>query len=113
VGAVAVDASQLYWANSTDFWPGNGAIWRANLDGSNPQAIVYGQNNPVGMAVDASHLYWANDPDGTINRANPDGSGPHTIIGGQGRRPPRSECRRLVVRHLAVMWSACPTRKHT
>jgi hypothetical protein len=63
----------------------------ANLDGTNPHVIVYGQNNPVGMAVDASHLYWANDPDGTINRANPHGSGPHTIIGGQGRRPPRSE----------------------
>jgi hypothetical protein len=73
---VAVDASHLYWASSTGFSRGNGAIWRANLDGGNPQAIVTGQDNPAGVALDAAHLYWANTGDndnsnGTINAVGP------------------------------------------
>jgi sugar phosphate isomerase/epimerase len=58
------------------FWTSGGSmINQANLDGSNQQAIVSGQDGPAGVAVDASHLYWANDPDGTINRANEEGNG--------------------------------------
>ena len=68
----------LYWANS-----GNGTIMEANLDGTNPQTIVTGQSNPVGIAVDAQHLYWANRDSGTIAEANLDGTNPQTIVSGQ------------------------------
>jgi hypothetical protein len=78
-----VDSSHLYWANA-----GDGTISEAGLDGSNPQAIVTGQENPNGVAVDSSHLYWANEfagfSPGTINEAGLDGSNPHAIVTGQG-----------------------------
>jgi hypothetical protein len=57
------------------FWTSGGMVNQANLDGSNQQAIVSGQDGPAGVAVDASHLYWANDPTGAINRANEEGNG--------------------------------------
>ena len=69
---------QLYWANG-----GDGTIWQANLDGSNPQALVTGQHDPVGVAVDPTHLYWANHGDGSIWWANLDGSNPKAIVTGQ------------------------------
>jgi hypothetical protein len=57
----------------------------ANLDGTNPQAIVTDQDHPHGVAVDASHLYWTNaaEGDSTINWASLNGASPHTIVHGQ------------------------------
>ena len=61
---------------------GNGAIHRANLDGSDPQTIATGQSlgeSPGGgLAVDASYVYWTAD-NGTIWRANHDGTGANVI----------------------------------
>jgi sugar lactone lactonase YvrE len=70
---------QLFWADA------GGSVWGANPDGSNPQALVTGQNSPAGVAVDATHLYWSNaaEGDSTINRANLDGTSPRTIVPGQ------------------------------
>ena len=65
----------IYWANS-----GDGTINRANLDGSGAQAIVSGQDSPLGVAVDASHLYWTNNGDGSIWRANLDGTNAQAIV---------------------------------
>jgi len=58
---VAVDANYLYWANQILVQPPETyRIWRANLDGSNPQAIDYSETlwHAAGLAVDANHLYW-------------------------------------------------------
>jgi DNA-binding beta-propeller fold protein YncE len=57
----------------------------ANLDGTNPQAVVTRQDFPHGVAVDATHLYWTNaaEDDSTINRANLDGTSPRPIVPGQ------------------------------
>jgi virginiamycin B lyase len=76
--AGGVFLGQLYWANR-----GDGTIWRANLDGSNPQAIITGQNLPWGVAVDPSYLYWTNQGTNTIWRANLDGTNPQTFATGQ------------------------------
>jgi hypothetical protein len=43
---VAVDPSHLYWTNQ-----GDGTIWQANLDGTNPKAFATGQDDPWGVAV--------------------------------------------------------------
>jgi hypothetical protein len=80
-GGLAVDANYLYWTNFERL-EGDGTIWRANLDGTNPLQLVQGQNAPRGVAVDASHLYWAN-VDGTIMRANLDGAFPQQIVPNQ------------------------------
>jgi Domain of unknown function (DUF5050) len=72
--------SHPYWANH--FGQGGGTIKETNLDGSNPHAIVTG-NEPFGLAVDISHIYWADMLTGTINEANLDGSNPHAIVSGQ------------------------------
>jgi sugar lactone lactonase YvrE len=39
---LAVDAHYLYWADGD----GDGRVWRANLDGSNRQTIITGQQSP-------------------------------------------------------------------
>ena len=71
-----MSSSHLYWAADNS---GAGQIMEANLDGSNPQAIVNVQGLPGRrVAVDSSHLYWGGG-DGTIWEANPDGSNPHLI----------------------------------
>jgi sugar lactone lactonase YvrE len=67
--------SFIYWANS-----GDGTIRQANLDGSDVQAIVSGQDQPQAVAVDVSYLYWANSLDGTIWRADLDGANAQAIV---------------------------------
>ena len=62
MGGVAVDADHIYWTSSTDFSDGDGAVWAAGLDGSNPHIIVPTLDHPVGMAVSGSHVYWASTP---------------------------------------------------
>jgi hypothetical protein len=68
----------IYWADA-----GDGTVNSAALDGSNPQAIVNGQDDPIGVAVNNGHLYWASSSSGTINEAGLDGSSPHAIVTGQ------------------------------
>jgi hypothetical protein len=74
---LAVDASHIYWTNSSP-----GTIGRANLDGSAPtQSFISGAQNPSAVAVAGSNLYWSNNLDvegsgpGTIGHALLDGSG--------------------------------------
>ena len=48
---VAVDSSHVYW--TIIFYPGIGAIGRADLDGQNMNNnFITDENNPVGIAVD-------------------------------------------------------------
>jgi virginiamycin B lyase len=66
---VAVDASHLYWA-STD-----GAIGRANLDGSAADRnFIGGLQAPCGLALDDEYVYWGNIEAGSIGRARLDGT---------------------------------------
>ncbi|MEA2521412.1 MAG: hypothetical protein QOI81_1058, partial [Actinomycetota bacterium] len=69
-GTASAATGHLYWAETND-----GAIGRANLDGSSPDAgFIAGLNcQPSGIAVDTAHIYWA-DMCGSIGRANLDGT---------------------------------------
>ena len=77
--ATITASAHIYW---TLF--GGGTVMEANLDGSNPQPIVTGQNSPYGVAVDSSHIYWTNEFGGTVMEANLDGTGVTTLVSGQG-----------------------------
>ncbi len=55
-GGVAVTGSAIYWltvGNPTS------SLWKANLDGSNPQAIVTGIDGGYGVVATSSNLYWS------------------------------------------------------
>ena len=74
-GGQAPRATHMYWSASFNE---NGAIRRANLDGSEVVDVVQAEN-AVGVAIDSvgAQLYWASGfvvPSGTIRRANLDGS---------------------------------------
>ena len=65
----ALAATHLYWTDRS-------TVNEANLDGTNPHAIITGQNYPVGLAVDSNHIYWTDSFSGTVNEANLDGTNP-------------------------------------
>ena len=79
---IATGAAHLYWADTVPAGV-NGTINEANLDGTSPDTIVTGQDQPEGVAVGDGHIYWANTWDGTVDEANLDGTNPHTIATGQ------------------------------
>ncbi len=82
---VAVDAAggTLYWGNVSE-----GAIQRANLDGSGVETVVSGLSGPTGIDLDlaAGKIYWTDlgetAAERTIERANLDGSGVETVLAG-------------------------------
>ena len=86
---VAIDqgAGKMYW---TESWINQGAIRRANLDGSGVQTIFPFVSKPEGIAVDplAGKLYWAEssasyfDPNNmnAIYRSNLNGTGKEQLI---------------------------------
>ena len=71
-----VTFGHIYWGDALA-----GTVNAAGLDGSNPHALVTGQNLAFGVAV-GSHLYW-DDTDG-ISEANLDGTAAHLIVSQPG-----------------------------
>lgn len=87
--AIDTNAGKIYWANRgvSNFTHPDGSIWRANLDGSNPESVFTGLNNPDSLCIDvqAGKLYWSDTQEnsslpGRILRANLDGSEQQTIL---------------------------------
>ncbi len=75
---LAVNATHIYWTNSTDGKKGTGTIGRAGIEGDNinPECVK-GASRPEGIDVNATHVYWTNpiqvtDRKGTIGRAELD-----------------------------------------
>ncbi len=80
---VAVDpiGGSLYF---TTVIAGQGNIYKANLDGSNPLPIVTGRTSAIkGITLDHKNgfLYWADDAN--VGRANLDGTGASSIVTGR------------------------------
>lgn len=90
VVGLAVDASagKVYWTHGAF---NQGAIRRANLDGTNVETIVAGLSNARGLALDAAggYVYWSDTIDRTIYRVRLDGTGFQTVAstGNQLGRP--------------------------
>ena len=80
-GDLAIDSlrGKLYWVNPIDK-----RIQRANLDGSNPETILSGLTDPLGITLDETQgrLYWTDFTAGTIQSAGLDGSDVITVTSG-------------------------------
>ncbi len=73
-GSIALDplAGKMYWTDDGTSGEPDGAIHRANLDGSNVETVKAGLRDPVGIALDldAGYLYWADRHWGNIYRGS-------------------------------------------
>ncbi len=68
VGGLAVDASHIYWTNSS-----SDEIGRANLEGTDVDPDFISATSPSSVAVDDQFIYWTNTSSDTIARADLDG----------------------------------------
>jgi sugar lactone lactonase YvrE len=76
---LAITADAFYWTDMLD-----GAIRRADLDGSNVSDVLTGLEDPGALAVDPvnDQIFWSGFSTITINRAALDGSGVTTLLPG-------------------------------
>ena len=92
---IVLDSTEgkIYWSKAIATPVEEGAILRADLDGSNVEEIITGLGRPAdvrfvgprGLTLDLSigKLYWGHCGTGKIQRANLDGSNVEDIITGQ------------------------------
>jgi len=61
-GAIAVDATNLYWTRAYIDGPVtiDGAVMMSAVSGGAPWLLAAGQDGPVKIAVDATSVYWTN-----------------------------------------------------
>lgn len=74
---VNTDGIHLYWCA---YKSGNGAVYRSNLDGTNPTALVStGSRIPIGLAVSEVGIYYSEFAQPNIKKANLNGTGSSVI----------------------------------
>ncbi|MDE0424837.1 MAG: leucine-rich repeat domain-containing protein [Candidatus Poribacteria bacterium] len=81
LGDIVIASGKMYWKQ--EIAAGRGAVKRADLDGSDIEAVVSIQGIPFGIAIDSEDdkLYWTNSL-GSIQRANLDGLRIQKIVTG-------------------------------
>ncbi|XP_071941661.1 low-density lipoprotein receptor-related protein 1-like isoform X2 [Antedon mediterranea] len=86
--AIAVDpvAGYMYWTDWSEYDIELGMIERANLDGTNREVLVSGENilwpNGIALDKDGGYLYWCDAFFDEISRVFLDGSGKRMIYNG-------------------------------
>jgi hypothetical protein len=81
-GAVAVDATHVYWL-TTGSPRGTGAVRRIALAGGTAETLVSGLGSPKDLAIDAAFVYWTNLDDGTVMKVPLAGGDPTTLVSDQ------------------------------
>src|SRR5262249_25621575 len=84
--AIAVDGSGIYWTDLGSVSLGDGAVKRADLDGSNIQTLASNQKFPLNIAVDAGHVYWST-LDGGLSGIGKDGKNLFPYVVGSNGPP--------------------------
>jgi len=74
--ALAVDATNLYWINSS------GSVVKAGISGGSPVTLIASQDGPQGIALDAANVYWTTS-DGNLVSIPKSGGSLITIASGQ------------------------------
>jgi len=101
-------AGKMYWSTVHTAQVQDGAIYRANLDGTNVETVVTGLVTPRGLELDVEggKMYWVDGNtgdafDGLVQCANLDGTGVQTLVTGE------DEVTGLTVSHEAgkVFWT--------
>jgi hypothetical protein len=71
---VAIDDAEgkIYW---TDADPNVEGIYRANLDGTDPERVIDTGFDPRGLQVVGDYVYWVDEETAELHRALKDGSG--------------------------------------
>ncbi|MCB9069662.1 MAG: S8 family serine peptidase [Calditrichae bacterium] len=79
-----IAGGKMYWCEGFDFATAPEGIWRANLDGSNPEKVVDLSVDPFGLALDLVNgkMYFGNTESDAITRANLDGSNVENVFTG-------------------------------
>ena len=57
--SIAVDATNVYWANESST-SGAGSVMKRALSGGNPTPLATDEPSPAFVAVDANNVYWSN-----------------------------------------------------
>lgn len=82
--AVDVENGHIYWSNMGAAKADDGSIMRANLDGSNLEAIVPEGGTFTAKQLTLDHqngkLYWSDREGMRVQRANLDGTGLETLV---------------------------------
>jgi hypothetical protein len=102
--AVAVDATSVYWTNSSTSYNGNdGTVMKVPIGGGAPTTLAAGQSNPWRIAVDATSVYWTSTGAGTVMKVPIGGGAPTTLAAGQ------SYPSGIAVDATSVYWTAAGT----
>ena len=73
-GAVAVDATHVYWANA-----GSGDVNRVPKAGGTVE-LLGSSSEPLGLALDADNVFWTDSTDGTVMQVPKTLAAPPTIL---------------------------------
>ena len=110
---LAIDGGFLYWADTRQ-----DSIYRASLDGSNPEVLIDGADIPLAsgdstsfnqtdLVVDGGLLYWTDRDQDSLYRANLDGSNPEVLIDGAAI-PPSSDLSTFYNQNYLTIGSGTP-----
>jgi hypothetical protein len=100
-GAIAIDATNVYWSNAGLQTPHTAAIMSIPIGGGTPVQLAECPSSCGDVTVGASYLYWVSDGVNLV-RANVDGSNASTIA------TESTAIHRVVVSENQIMWSEGP-----